>query len=69
MFIIVVLISTQISDVFTAQYQCKTNDVRSVSHDMSHDVSHDVSRDITRDHHLMNLQTRSIDDTDTSARD
>ena len=65
MFIIVVLISTQISDVFTAQYQCKTNDVRSVSHDMSHDVS----RDITRDHHLMNLQTRSIDDTDTSARD
>ena len=65
MFIIVVLISTQISDVFTAQYQCKTNDVRS----MSHDMSHDVSRDITRDHHLMNLQTRSIDDTDTSARD
>ena len=65
MFIIVVLISTQISDVFTAQYQCKINDVRSVSHDMSHDVS----RDITRDHHLMNLQTRSIDDTDTSARD
>ena len=65
MFIIVVLISTQISDVFTAQYQCKTNDVRSVSHDMSHDVS----RDTTRDHHLMNLQTRSIDDTDTSARD
>ena len=46
---------------FLLNWTCSTRDVRS--------VSHDVSRDVTRDHHLMNLQTRSIDDTDTSARD